>query len=194
MELLSAALLIFLVIDPFGNIPVFLSSLKNTAQDRQRKVIIRELLIALVVLVGFLFVGKYILQLLQVSPQSLGIAGAIILFLIAIKMIFQGSDELFVGTNGKEPFIVPLAIPLIAGPSTMTLLTVFMAREPGAWFTWLIALVLAWAVSGVILIYSQQLLKRFGDQFLGAIERLIGLLLTTVAVEMFIAEIKIVFQ
>ncbi len=193
MELLSAALLIFLVIDPFGNIPVFLSCLKNTAPERQRKVIIRELFIALGVLVGFLFVGKYILQLLQVSPQSLGIAGAIILFLIAIKMIFQGSDNLFPGAKDKEPFIVPLAIPLIAGPSTMTLLTVFMAREPGAWLSWLIALVVAWAVSGVILIYSQQLLKRFGDQFLGAIERLIGLLLTTVAVEMFIAEIKIVF-
>lgn len=192
MTFLSAALLIFLVIDPFGNIPVFLNCLKNTVPERRKIVIMRELFIALLTLLGFLFFGKYILQLLQVSPSSLGIGGAIVLMIIALRMIFQGSDELFVGNGDGEPLIVPLAIPLIAGPSTMTLLTVFIAREPEQWPVWLLALLCAWGASGVILVFAQNLFDKVGSRLLVAIERLIGLLLITVAVEMFVAEIKVV--
>ncbi|MGL1935661.1 MAG: hypothetical protein OCD01_11595 [Fibrobacterales bacterium] len=192
MSLLSAALLIFLVIDPFGNIPVFLSSLRNTAPERRKLVIIRELLIALAILLGFLFFGKYILHLLQVSPSSLGIGGAIVLIIIALRMIFQGSDSIMTGIEDGEPLIVPLAIPLIAGPSTMTLLTVFIAREPDRWDVWLMALLSAWFVSGIILVFAQNLFDRFGSKLLVAIERLIGLLLVTVAVEMFVSELKVI--
>lgn len=121
MSIISAMVLLFLVMDPIGNIPMFVLSLKHLPKERHRPVIIRELLIALAVLVLFLFSGKHILALLQISQASLGIAGGIIIFLIAIKMIFAGSEKIFKGTPKGEPFIVPLAIPLIAGPSAMTM-------------------------------------------------------------------------
>jgi small neutral amino acid transporter SnatA (MarC family) len=134
MSFLSATALLFLVIDPLGNIPVFLSVLKNIDQRRQRVVILRELVIALGVLIAFLFAGRFILSILRVSESSLGIAGGIILFLIAMRMIFSGEETVFPGRYEGEPLIVPLAVPLIAGPSAMTTVMLLIAREPSRWF------------------------------------------------------------
>ena len=141
MSVFSAALLLFLVMDPVGNIPVFLCVLRKVDPDRQRKVILRELFIALIVLTLFLFTGRYILTILGISEPSLSIAGGIILFLIAIRMIFSDSERAFGASLHEEPFIVPLAIPLIAGPSAMTTVLLLMAREPWRWMEWLAALI-----------------------------------------------------
>jgi multiple antibiotic resistance protein len=186
MTVFSAAMLLFLVIDPIGNIPLFLCILKKTDQRRQKKIILRELFIALLVLVLFLFIGRYILTFLGISEPSLSIAGGIILFLIAIKMIFADLEEIFGGNDNGEPMIVPLAIPLIAGPSAMTVVLLLMAREPSRWLEWLIALLCAWSVSVVILLLSNGISQLFGKRGLTALERLMGMLLTTVAVEMFL--------
>jgi multiple antibiotic resistance protein len=186
MTLLSATVILFLVIDPFGNIPLFLSILKKVDYRNHRKIIVRELLIALFVLVLFLFTGHYILALLDISEPSLSMAGGIILFLIAIKMIFIGSEKIFTDTLEGDPFIVPLAIPFIAGPSAMATVLLLMAREPSRWLEWLISLVCAWILSGIILICCDQINKIVGIKILTALERLMGMLLTTVAVEMFI--------
>ena len=147
MEILSAALLLFLVLDPVGNIPLFLVALKEVDPARHKKIIFRESLIGLGVLILFLFLGRYILQLLQVSQSSLSIAGGIILLMIAIKMVFHGSEELFKSQHMGEPFIVPMAIPLIAGPSAMTMVLLMMAKEPTRWPEWLLAVTCAWFVS-----------------------------------------------
>jgi len=187
MTILSATLLLFLVLDPVGNVPAFLCILKDTEPERQRHIIVRELLIALFVLVFFMFLGRYILLILRISEPALSISGGIILFLIAIRMIFSSVSEMFVGGPGGEPFIVPLAVPLIAGPSAVATVLLLMAREPHRWLEWLAAVVLAWFFAGVILLFCAPLRRLFGQRGLTAMERLMGMILTTVAVEMFIS-------
>ena len=190
MSVISAMALLFLVMDPIGNIPMFMLSLKHLPEERHRPIIIRELLIALGVLVIFLFAGKHILSILQISQASLGIAGGIIIFLIAIKMIFTGSEKIFKSTVKGEPLIVPLAIPLVAGPSAMTLVILMMAREPEGWYKWLASIFCAWLLTSAVLLSSNRISKILGDKGLAAVEKLMGMLLTTVAVEMFIGGIK----
>jgi multiple antibiotic resistance protein len=190
MTIYSAVLLLFLILDPVGNIPLFLVALKNVDSRKHFRIIFRELLIGLATLVLFLFLGKYILFLFHVSKSSLNIAGGVVLFLIAIKMIFRGSEEVFsIGVEG-EPFIVPLAIPLIAGPSAMTMVIILMASEPERWVEWLIAIVIAWALTSIILIFSKGLRKLLKRRGITALERLTGMLLVTISVEMLVAGIK----
>jgi len=182
----SAAILLFLVIDPFGNIPLFLTILKSVPAERRKGVIAREMLIAFFVLVLFLFAGRYILGYLDISEPSLSIAGGIVLFMIALKMIFIGSEKIFGDIPAGEPLIVPLAIPLIAGPSAVATVLLLMAREPSRWPEWFAALIMAWFVSGLVLLFSDYVGRLLGDRVLTAIERLMGMLLTLVAVEIFV--------
>ena len=186
MTIFSAALLLFLVIDPFGNIPFFLSILKQVDYRRQRRIIIQEMMIALAVLVFFLFTGRYVLVLLDISAPALSMAGGIILFLIALKMIFSDSEAIFGKSPAGEPLIVPLAIPFIAGPSALATVLLLMAREPSRWAEWLIALIAAWSAAMCILLLSNEISRFLGYRVLIAIERLMGMLLTTIAVELFI--------
>ena len=187
MDIFSTALLLVLVIDPVGNIPAFLFILQGVPEERHKRIIFRELFIALIVLVLFLLFGQFILAALQVSQGSLGAAGGIILFLIAVRMIFPVPKGVF-GEEAEagEPFIVPLAIPLVAGPAAMATLMLLMARDPTDWPQWLAALLVAWSVSGIILLSADQLARLLGRHTLVAIERLMGLVLTAVAVQMFI--------
>ncbi len=187
MDIFSTALLLFLVIDPIGNIPAFLFVLRSVPEERHKRIIFRELFIALIALVLFLFLGQFILAALQVSQGSLGAAGGIILFLIALRMIFPVPKGVFgEEADAGEPFIVPLAVPLIAGPAAMATLMLLMARDPSDWPQWLAALLLAWSISGLILLSADQLARLLGRRTLTAIERLMGLVLTAVAVQMFI--------
>lgn len=193
MSIISAIVLLFLVLDPIGNIPLFLVALKEVPAFRHRHIILRESGVGLAILVLFLFTGRYILIGLNISQSSLSIAGGIILFIIAIKMIFAGSEAIFGDKVTGEPFIVPLAIPLIAGPSAMSTVLLLMARDPSRWLQWLCALVLAWGVSVWILIFSSKISKFLGERGITAIERLMGMILVTVAVEMFISGIRNLF-
>ena len=190
MSLLSATVLLFLVLDPFGNVPFFLSVLKKLPDERQSRVIIREMLVALVILVVFLFGGQYLMAVLQISEPSLSIAGGIVLFLIAIKMIFGGYEYAFSGYGSEEPFVVPLAVPAVAGPSAMATILLLMAREPARWAEWLLALLSAWFFCGLIVLTSAKLHRLLGDRILTALERLMGMLLIVVAVEMFVKGIQ----
>jgi multiple antibiotic resistance protein len=188
--MLSAALLLFLVLDPMGNVPLYLGTLKGIDHSRHRLIILRESLIALAILLLFLFFGPYILKLMKISRQSLSIAGGIILFMIAVKMIFHGSEEIFRSHPSGEPFIVPLAVPLFAGPSALTTVILLMAKDPSRWLSWLAAVLLAWLASCLILVYSARMSRLFGKRGLAAMERLMGMLLTTVAVEMLVNGIR----
>lgn len=187
--MLSAALLLFLVIDPLGNIPMFMTTLKKVEDSRQRKVVVRELIIALLVLVGFLFLGQYLLQLLHLSETALTTAGGIILLIIAIKMIFPSHHSGLQQDVEGEPFIVPLAIPYVAGPSAMATALLMMSREPERWLDWLLAVLIAWFASAVIIYFSSYFAKFLGEKGLIAIERLMGMLLITVAVQMLLTGI-----
>jgi len=194
MTLLSATILLFLVIDPFGNALFFLCVLKGIAPDRQTKIIIRELTVALGVLIVFLLFGNHLLSLLQISEPSLGIAGGIVLFLIAIRMIFGTLQEAFVGDPAGEPFIVPLAIPSVAGPSAIATELLLTAREPSKYLTWLLALIIAWSISAPILLLSVKLSRKIGERMLLALQRLMGLILTILAVQMLVNGLQVAFR
>ena len=193
MTITSAIFLLFLIMDPFANIPIFLALLKNVPASRRRIIIIRELLIALFILLLFMFSGQYILQLLQISESSLGVAGGVVLFLISLKMIFSGSEDIFTNTPEGEPFVVPLAIPLIAGPSTIAAVILIMANDPNRWVDWGIALVMAWSLVGLILIFSEKFSRHISHKAFAAIERLMGILLTIIAIDMILDGIKKAF-
>ena len=183
MTIASAALLLFLILDPLGNIPVFLGLLKELPPARQRRVLARELLIALVVLMLFLWGGRYALEVMHLRQESVSIAGGIVLFLIGIKMIFPGPGGMF-GETEAEPFIVPMAIPMIAGPSAMASVMLLGSQQPDRMGDWSLALALAWGATAVILFSATYLYKALGQAFLVAIERLMGMLLVAISVQM----------
>ena len=194
MSLMSAAVLLFLVMDPLGNIPTFLSLLSGLEPRRARRILLRELLIALAVLIVFLLLGRSILQLLQITEPALSVSGGVILFLIALKMIFEDVQDIFGKSLGGEPFVVPLAVPLIAGPSALATVLLLIARQPARWPTWLAAIVLAWFASGLILYFASFFGRVLGKRGTAAIQVLAGMLLTTMAVQMFLTGVRQFFS
>jgi multiple antibiotic resistance protein len=191
MDIISAATLLFLVMDPLGNIPVFLSVLDKVAPERRTRVLIRELLLALVVLVAFLYAGKTVLGFLGLSEHSIRIAGGIILFLIALKMVFPVARSAHAVEEVQgEPLLVPLAIPMVAGPSAMAVIMLLSTNEPGRMTDWLLALLAAWFISSVILVSATALKRFLGQRGLVAIERLMGMLLIAIAVQMLLEGIS----
>ncbi|MBN8211463.1 MAG: hypothetical protein J0M09_00915 [Xanthomonadales bacterium] len=184
MSIASAALLLFLILDPLGNIPVFLSLLRSLPPRRQRIVLARELLIALVVLMLFLWCGKYALELMHLREESVSIAGGIVLFLIGIRMIFPPPEGLMGEMPDGEPFIVPMAIPLVAGPSGMAAVILMGSNDPARLGDWSLALMIAWAATAAILFSATYLYKWLGQRVLVAVERLMGMLLVAISVQM----------
>ena len=184
MTIASAALLLFLILDPLGNIPVFLSLLRGMPARRQRVVLVREMLIALGVLMAFLWGGRYALELIHLRQESVSIAGGIVLFLIGLRMIFPPPEGLMGELPGGEPFIVPMAIPMVAGPSGMAAVMLFGTQEPDRMLDWTLALVIAWFGTAAILFSATYLYKVLGMRVLTAIERLMGMLLVAISVQM----------
>lgn len=184
MTTLSAALLLFLILDPLGNIPVFLGLLKPLAPRRRALVLARELLIALGVLLAFMWGGKYVLEAMHLRQESVSIAGGIVLFLIGLKMIFPSAEGMFGEVPDGEPFIVPMAIPLVAGPSGMAAVMLLGSQDPGRMGDWTLALVLAWLGTAVLLFSATSLYKVLGMRVLTAVERLMGMLLVAISVQM----------
>jgi len=184
MDIWSAAVMLVLIMDPLGNLPIFMSVLKSIEPRRRRIILIRELLLALIILFVFLYSGQAVLDFLNVRQESVSIAGGIILFLIAIRMIFPQAGNPTGVAVGEEPFIVPLAIPLIAGPSTLAALILLSNQHPDRMTDWAIALGAAWAVSAVILFFSGVFHRLLGEKGLAAVERLMGMILIMIAIQM----------
>lgn len=186
MTTLSAAILLFLILDPLGNIPPFLSLLKPLAPARRRIVLARELLIALGVLFAFLWFGQYLLAAMHLRQESVSIAGGIVLFLIGLRMIFPSPQPLFGESSQGEPFIVPLAIPFVAGPSCMAAVMLLGTQHPDRMADWSLALTGAWLATALILFSATWLYRLLGERVLVAIERLMGMLLVALSVQMFL--------
>lgn len=192
--MLSNAVLLFLVIDPFGLIPIYVTLLSRVPAERRLPILVRELAIALLALIVFLFAGKYLLAALHISEPALLIAGALILFLIALPMIFP-SIKLSMGTEGvAEPFIVPLAMPLFAGPSALTLVMLIGSSTDGSWPEWLATVLLAWLAATIVLLLGNAIAARIGARGLVAIERLMGMFLVAMSVEMLLSGISRYFE
>jgi multiple antibiotic resistance protein len=191
--LASAVLTIFLVMDPIGNVPVFLGLLKDVEERRRSWVVARESIFALLILLFFLFFGPTLMKLLHIGMAALYISGGVLLFIIALGMIFphlmhrSPTDEpQFEG----EPFIVPLATPMLAGPSTMATIMIFTSRQQGVLWQWALALGLAWICSTIILLLSSRLSRLLGPRGLLACERLMGMILTVISVQMFLDGVR----
>ncbi|MDC0611242.1 YhgN family NAAT transporter [Vibrio sp.] len=190
MDILSSATLMFLIMDPLGNLPIVLSILKHLDPKRRRKVLVRELLFALIILMLFLFAGKNIMNFLHVQPETLSISGGLILFIIAIKMIFPSAGSITGLAAGEEPFIVPMAIPMIAGPSLIATLLLLSSQYPNYLIELSMSVLLAWSATFVILMFYDFFLKILGERGLKAVERLMGLLLVMISTQMFLDGIK----
>lgn len=185
MEIWSAAITLFLIMDPLGNLPIFTSILRDVPTERHRPIVVRELLIALFVMVLFLFLGESILAVMRLKTEAVSISGGIILFIIAIRMIFPAPKKTMADeTSAEEPFIVPLAVPLIAGPSLLASLMLLANRHPDMTMYWLLAVVGAWSVSALILLSAPKVVKVLGQRGLMACERLMGMILIMLSVQM----------
>ncbi len=190
MSIVSAAVILFLVMDPLGNVPVFLAILRHVPENRRRIVLLRELFVAYVILMLFLWGGEPALNLLSLREESISIAGGIVLFLISLRMIFPPEKGVMGELPEGEPFVFPLAVPLVAGPSTLATLLLLVRAHPGQDLDLWLALTGAWLAAAAILASSTAILRVAGKRGLIAIERLMGMVLVLVAVQMTLDGIK----
>ena len=186
METWSAAITLFLIMDPLGNLPIFMSVLKSIEPKRRRIVLARELIFSLIIMMVFLYSGQAVLNFLSVKQETVSIAGGIILFLIALRMIFPQPGGVTGLAPGEEPFIVPLAIPMVAGPSILAALILLANQDHSRMLDWTVALGVAWLISATILMFSTTLHKLLGERGLIAIERLMGMILIMISIQMFL--------
>ena len=191
---LSAFILLLLVLDPLGSLPVFIPIMRDVAPPRRTLVALREVLIAFVVLFAFMFFGEAFLRVMRLSERSLEVAGGVILLMVAIRMIFSHEGGVYGTPQGKEPFIFPLAVPLLAGPSAMATVLLLASNQPDRVMAWAGALTCAMAVSGAVLLLCDRIRKLLGDSVVSAVEKLMGLVLTAIAVEMILAGLKRYFM
>lgn len=194
MNFYSELILLILVMNPLGNIPVFLSVLKPIDPKRHSIIIMREVFIAFLILAFFMFFGQFLLKSMQISEQALGIAGGIILFVISLRMIFPEEKAKTEKQTTSEPFIVPLAIPMTAGPAAMTTVMLFMSQHAAKTPLLLLMLVCATVIFAAILLSARYLSKIFSEKGLIALEKLSGMLLTAMAVQMFLTGLNNYFQ
>jgi multiple antibiotic resistance protein len=188
-DIVAAAATLFFVMDPVGNMPIFNAVLSRFPPQRRAQITARELVIALVILLVFLFAGTAILDFLGLTQPSLNIAGGVLLFIIALRMIFpHATGE--VASEKDEPFIVPLAMPMVAGPSTIAVLLLLSSTEPERIWEWCAALVIAWVAATLILTTSPFLLRALGNRGLRALERLMGMLLVLLATQMLLNGVR----
>ncbi|WJV66609.1 YhgN family NAAT transporter [Pectobacteriaceae bacterium CE70] len=194
-EMISATVLLLLIMDPLGNLPIFMSVLKHLDPKRRRIVLMREMIIALGVMLVFLFAGEKILAVLNLRTETVSISGGIVLFLIAIRMIFPSQEGDSTGLPaGDEPFLVPMAIPLVAGPSILATLMLLSHQCPYQLLHLALALFIAWGISFVILLMSNVFLRLLGDKGVGALERLMGLVLVMLSTQMFLDGVRAYMQ
>jgi multiple antibiotic resistance protein len=186
--------MLFLLIDPLGNIPVIFAVLKNIPPKRQKQIIIREMLLALIILFLFLFAGKPLLNMLHLQEEAVTISGGLILLIIGIRMIFPQPEGIMGQTPGGEPLLVPIAIPMIAGPSIMAMLILLAQNGTLGTGSLIISLLLAWLAAAIILLYAPFLLKVLKERGLIALERLMGMILVMMAVQMLIDGFKTIFN
>lgn len=187
----SITLTLFFVIDALGKIPQYRALLEPLEPKRRRKIAARELFFALIIMVLFHYVGEFLLTILGISKTTVQIAGGTILFLIAIRLIF--SEEGLAKWGKKEPFIVPIATPLIASPSLLAIIMIF-AQDMDSDFIVLGAIFASWLLSAIVFFFSGAIYSILKDKGSLALQRLMGLIVAMVAVQMFLQGIVILLH
>ena len=188
--MIENAILLMLVIDPFGNLPFVLAVTNGISGVRYRRLILRETALAMLILAGFAFPGEYILHYLNVGRASLTVAGGVILFLISLKMIFRSAAAIFEDNYRDDPVLVPIAVPALAGPSAITTVMVLHGQQQTGAVNLLLALFAVCFVTAVILLLGRRISDYLGQRGIRALEKFMGLLLNLVAVNMILVGIK----
>jgi multiple antibiotic resistance protein len=191
-SILSIALTIFLIIDALGIIPTYVDLVKKVDRRKKRTIAIREMLIALLIMLSFNFLGEWLLTLLSITSHTVQIAGGMIIFLIAIRLIFPKEEEDPNLWGETEPFIFPIATPLFAGPSVLAAIMIYAQEEPSHWVM-LTAIFVAWLSSSIILFFAFPIFRIIGEKGLLACQRLMGLIVGLIAVQMFLQGIEDLF-
>ena len=181
--LFSLSISLFLLMDSVGNIPLFISILKNIDPARQKRIIVRELFIALFFILFFAYLGEEVLSLFEISQSTLGISGGIILFMISIKMIFPSEEKQEALVKKQEPLIVPLAIPLIAGPAILASVMIY-AKTQESMLTLTLAILIAWVATFLVMFFATAIQKVLKERGCEALQKLMGLILTLIAIQM----------
>lgn len=189
MSFFNLVVILFLIMDPIGNISSSLSLLEGTPAKKRTWIIIREMLIALAVMIVFNFFGDFLFQILKVSDTTVRITSGVILFLIAIKILFPTTDSLRANLPEGEPFVTPLAIPLVAGPSLLATIMLFTNIEQSEFYM-LSAIFLAWLAALGVLLVGKPLQRVLGTSGLTACERLMGMILVMLAIQRFLEGIQ----
>lgn len=189
MSLFTMTISLFLILDSVGNITDFLNLIRGLPPERQRRIIIREMVIALIIMMVFQYFGAALLESLEVGPATVQIAGGLVLFLISIKMVFTSDERLFTSIDKSEPYIVPIATPMIAGPSVLATIMFYAFAEKTA-FKVELAILIAWASSVVVLWLAHRFRERMSQKILMALEKLMGLILILMSVEMFLKGLR----
>ncbi|WP_367670612.1 YhgN family NAAT transporter [Sodalis-like secondary symbiont of Drepanosiphum platanoidis] len=189
-KIISDIIFLLLIIDPLGNLPIFINILKNINYKRRFFIIIREMIFSLFIMFIFLFFGEKILFFLNLKNYVVSISGGIILFLIALKMIFLENKDKSIIKKNNEPFLVPIAIPLISGPSILSSLIIFSHNYSNNIKYVIFILFISWLIALIILLISNYLIKFLGKQGMIAIERIMGLILIMISIQMILNGIK----
>lgn len=182
MPLLSTIITIFVTFNAIGNIPVFIGMLRSFNLAHQRRIIFREMIFALLLMMLFSYFGKQVLQGLDLQLYALRIGGGVILFLIALNMLFPRKTDAAVFQ--QEPFIVPLATPLMTGPGTISTVMIFSDQMHNDWLM-LLCIVIAWIPSLILLLLSSFIKNLVGEPVLHALEKVAGMILAFIAIQMF---------
>lgn len=186
----STLILLVLILDPFGNMPVFLSVTRRVPKGRRAWITLRESAIAYLVLLAFMAGGRRFLELLGLRQASLQAAGGVILLLVAIKMIFSGSETMFGEDDLRDPLIFPLAVPLLAGPSALAAVLLISSGNAGTVVARVGALSAAMAVTAALLLVAERVSQWFGDAVMRAAEKLMGLIVSAIAVNMLLEGVR----
>ncbi len=189
MNLFGISLTLFLLMDSIGNVPIFLSILKRIKPERQRAIIFRELILALIIIIAFFYIGNYILAFLSISQEAVNISGGVILFIIGLKLVFPKQNDAIAAEGTKEPFLVPLAVPLLAGPATLAYVMLLSHQQVSSWLV-LGAVFISWAATTIILLAAPSLKKVLGERGIAACERFTGLILIMLSIQMFLNGLK----
>lgn len=187
--ILSKALQLFLVLDPIGNTGIIATLISGFSKKRQRVILIREIFVSLVILFSAFFLGSYFLSALDISQAAITATGGIIFLLFSISLLFPGSAMVNIKNLDEEPFIVPIAIPLVVGPSSIATVILF-SNDKNLWIS-LSAILLAWLVTGILIFLGPALLMRVGKTGMNVAERLIGMICAMIAVKMLLKSAKL---
>jgi multiple antibiotic resistance protein len=190
MTLLTAIFTLFLVMNPIGNAITCIALLRNIQGRRRIYVLVRESLVAMCILLVFLFCGRYLLAVLQIQEPVLSIAGGVVLFMIAIKMVFQSSEGMFGGTGQEEPLVVPIAVPMLAGPSAIAVVLLLASKDPARMGEWIVAVVTVCLVAIPILVAGDRLGRLIGERGALAVEKLMGILLTVLSIQLLLSGVE----